>query len=110
MNGFEYINPLWRLADPLTVEQAAALIAGYDPNVIRYNAYGGIYFEDETGLTDSNGSHWVQTALSALKNAVNAGKLKATIRRTAWERGWDEEPDNGERFTKNVQLLQSDID
>lgn len=79
MNGFEYINPLWRLADLLTVEQAAALIAGFDPNVVRFNINGGVYFESETGLTDSNGSHWVQTAFAALKNSVNAGKLKVKI-------------------------------
>ena len=76
---FDYISPLWKLADPLTVEQAAALIAGFDPNLIRYNAYGGVYFESETGSTDSNGSHGVQTAYSALKNAINGGKLKAKI-------------------------------
>lgn len=79
MNEFEYINPLWRLADPLTVEQAAALIAGYDPNVIRYNAYGDVYFQNESGFTDYNGAHWVQTALAALRNAVNSGKLKARL-------------------------------
>jgi hypothetical protein len=82
MRDIEDINPLWRLADPLTVEQAAALIAGYDPNVVRYNAYdGGVYFENERGYTytDSNGDHWVQTALAALKNAVNSGKLKARL-------------------------------
>jgi hypothetical protein len=79
MNDFDYINPLWRLADPLTVEQAAALIAGYDPNFVRYNAYGGIYFEDENGQTNCNGSHWVQTALAALKNAISAGNLKTKI-------------------------------
>jgi len=79
MDNFDYINPLWKLADPLTVEQAASLIAGYDPNVIRYNAYGGIYFEDENGQTVSMGSHWVQTAFAALKNAILAGNLKAKI-------------------------------
>ena len=78
-DNFNYISPLWKLADPLTVEQAAALIAGFDPNLIRYNAYGGVYFESETGSTDSNGSHGVQTAYSALKNAINGGKLKAKI-------------------------------
>lgn len=79
MDDIHYINPLWRLADPLTIEQAAALIAGNDPNIIRFNAYGGVYFENENGLTDSNGSHWVQTALAALKNAVNSGKLRARL-------------------------------
>jgi hypothetical protein len=111
MNDFEYINPLWRLADPLTVGQAAALIAGFDPNAVRFNIKGGVYFESETGLTDSNGGSWVQTAYAALKNAVNSGKLKATIRRTAWERGWNEEPDfdAGERWSEKVDLLESDV-
>ncbi|MGZ8914005.1 MAG: hypothetical protein ACXW1Z_12975 [Methylobacter sp.] len=79
MRDFEDINPLWRLADPLTVLQAAALIAGVDPNVVRFNIHGGVYFEYETGMTDSNGGGRVQTAYEALKNAANAGKLKAKI-------------------------------
>jgi len=59
--SFDYISTLWKLADTLTVVQAAAFIAGFDPILIRYNAFGGVYFESETGLTDSNGSHGVQT-------------------------------------------------
>lgn len=111
MNDFKNINPLWSLADPLIVEQAAALIAGFDPITVRFNENGGVYFESETGLTDSNGGSWVQTANAALKNAINAGKLKATIRRTAWEQGWNEEPDfdNGERWSEKVDLLESDV-
>ncbi len=76
-NDFESITPLWRLADSLTVEQAAALIAGFDPNLIRYDINNEIYFENETGVTNREGGHWVQTAFSALKNAVFSGKLKA---------------------------------
>lgn len=79
IDDFNYISPFWRLADFLNLEQAAALIAGYDPNLIRYNSQGGVYFETETGLTDSCGAHNVQTAFSALKNAVVGGKLKVKI-------------------------------
>lgn len=79
IDDFNYISPFWRLADFLSVEQAAALIAGYDPNLIRYNYQGGVYFETETGLTDTCGAHSVQTAFSALKNAVVGGKLKVKI-------------------------------
>lgn len=106
--SFKDINPLWQLSDPLTVQQAAALIAGFDPNSVHFSIDGSTWFENGTGLTDSEGIGRVQTALSSLVNAVNAGKLKATIRRAAWERGWDEEPGEGERFTKDFELLTSD--
>ncbi|QBQ56109.1 hypothetical protein [Nitrosococcus wardiae] len=106
---FKEINPLWSLADPLTVQQAAALIAGFDPNAVRFNSDDAAYFENETGLTDSYSIAWVQTAFAALTNAINGGKLRATIRRSAWERGWDEAPDYGERFTIDIELLSSDI-
>lgn len=84
-HSFKEINPLWSLVDPLTVEQAAALIAGVDPNSVDDS---GHWFKNrETGLTDSDGITWVQTAFAALVNAINARKLKVTIRRAAWERG-----------------------
>jgi len=104
---FKVINPLWRLADPLTVQQAAALIAGFDPNTVRFNSDGAAWFEIE-GFTDSSGIGWVQTAFAALVNAINARKLKAAIRRAAWERGWDEDPGEGERFESKVVILEDD--
>lgn len=94
------INPLWRLVDPLTVNQAAALIAGYDPNCTRFNSSGGVYFESESGLTDTDGIDWVKTAFSALVNAINAGKLPATIRRDARLQAWDEHPSPGEEVRR----------
>ncbi|MDS4068972.1 MAG: hypothetical protein RKO24_05075 [Candidatus Competibacter sp.] len=105
---FKEINPLWRLADPLTVQQAAALIASFDPNAVRFNSNDAAWFENETGLTDSGGILWVQTAFAALVNAINARKLKAVIRRAAWERGWDEDPGEGERFESKVIVLEED--
>jgi len=91
---FKTINQFWGLVDPLTVRQAAALIAGVDPNSVDDS---GEWFKDsETGLTDGDGIAWVKTALAALENAVNAGKLKATIRRNARMQAWDEWPNHGE--------------
>ena len=106
-NHWKDINPFWRLVDPLSVEQEAALIAGFDPNTVDSSR---AYFKDrETGLTCSDGIARVKTAFEALANAVNADMLKATIRRTAWERGWDEEPGAGERFASFINFLEADV-
>jgi len=111
MNDFKNIDPLWSLSDPLTVQQSAALIAEVDPNAVRFTMCDAAYFENENSSTDSDGISRVKTAFAALINAINAGKLKATIRRTAWERGWNEEPDfeNGERWLEKAGLLESDV-
>jgi hypothetical protein len=108
-DDFHYITPLWQLADPLTVEQAAALIAGYDPNIVRFNADGGVYFENENGLTDSNGGHWVQTALAALKNAVNSGKLRARLVFSAqprYEAGIDYMMERGYWNNEDISVIE----
>jgi hypothetical protein len=102
------IKPLWKLADSLTVRQAAALIAGYDPSAV--DASGDFFCDRDTGRTDSGGIAWVHAAFAALTNAINGGSLKATVRRTAWERGWDEEPTDGERFAAHVTIRKSDAD
>lgn len=79
MSDFKSINQHWNLVNPLTVEQAAALIAGVDPNVVCFNGDGIVYFKSESGLTDSEGAGLVKTTFHALKNAINAGKLRAKI-------------------------------
>ena len=106
-NHWKAINPIWHLVDPLSVEQAAALIVGFEPNAIDPSWQ---YFKSqETGLTCSDGINSVRVALQALANSINAGKLKAVIRRTAWERGWSEEPGDGETYEEHAELLDSDI-
>lgn len=76
----EEINPLWALVDPITAEQAAALIAGFDPGRVRYTDDGVPgWFEDEYGKTDSQGIAWVRTAFAAVTNAIMAGNLKAKV-------------------------------
>lgn len=94
--NWKAINPLWRLADPLTVHQAAALIAGHDPNCVRFNLDQEPWFESDSGWRDSDGISSVKAALAGLMNAINAGLLKATIRRDARIQGWDEWPNHGE--------------
>lgn len=72
------IDPLWALYDYYNVHQAAALIAGVDPNLVDET---GEYFRDpETNLTDSKGITRVHTAFSLLANAIKAKTLPALIR------------------------------
>lgn len=77
--NFKTINELWRLAETLTVQQAAVLVAGLDPNDVRFNSYGSAWLENESELTESNRIAWVQTAFAAITNAITAGKLPAKV-------------------------------
>ncbi|WP_144156173.1 hypothetical protein [Paraburkholderia sp. BCC1885] len=104
--AYKEINPLWSLVDPVSVEDAAALIAGFDPHSIDESRQ--FFRNPETNLTDSDGITWVHTAQTALENAVMAKLLKATIRRSAWERGWDEEPGDGEAYAQKVRVRDDD--
>lgn len=90
MTEWKQIGPFWSLSDTFTVHEAAALIAGFDPHAV--DASGEFFRNIETGLTDSNGIGHVATVLKVLANAINAGKLKAMIRRDARLQGWDECP------------------
>lgn len=85
----------WRLCDELSVVHAALLIIGYDPGEFPYVMN---YQEHER-------PEYFSALLTALSNSILGGRLPATIRRAAWERGWDEEPEDGERFTKKVDLF-----
>lgn len=106
--AYKAINPMWNLVDPLSVYDAAALIAGFDPHSVDDERE---YFRNrETNLTDSDGITSLHTAQTALQNAVNAGHLKATIRRAAWERGWDEEPEKGEQYTRDIRIRDDDAE
>jgi hypothetical protein len=80
LDDFNYVSPFWRLADFLNLGQAAALIAGYDPKLIRYNVNGGINFETEIGLTDSRGAHNVQTSIFGTKKCGSWWQIKSQNR------------------------------
>jgi hypothetical protein len=75
--SYKEINPLWSMVDPVSVEDAAALIAGFDPHSI--DKARQFFRNRETNLTDSDGITWVHTAQTALENAVMARHLKATL-------------------------------
>jgi len=91
MDEFDY----WRLCDELSVVQGALLIAGLHPTDHHY------VMEWEEHKRPDNFS----AALAALTHAILGGRLPATIRRSAWERGWDEEPEKGETLTRKIQLF-----
>ncbi len=85
------IDPLWYLHDEFTVEQAAALIAGYDPGYIA-RCRNDTNFEGQFPK--------IYAAQTALINAINGRRLKATIRRNAHIQGWDESPSEDERLRR----------
>ncbi len=102
------IAPAWRLADPLTVQQAAALIAGHDPNHVCYEDDRPAYFKTPDGYTSTDGLEEMQAAFAAITNAIIDGKLKAIIRHEAWARGWGEDVEDGEIFSERVTLHPAD--
>ncbi len=73
------INHLWRLVDPVGVQDAAVLIAGFEPKSVRFNGRQGAWFEDESGNEFTDETKWIETAITALINAIVAGKLRAKI-------------------------------
>jgi len=77
----------WRLCDEVSVTQAALLIVDVDP------AKSQDYIANWTA---DNRPIGYDASLAALTHAILAGRLKATIRRGAWERGWNEDPSEGE--------------
>jgi hypothetical protein len=79
--SIDEIDPLWNLADTFSVTDAAALIAGSDP----------AHAED--------GDARIHVVFSALRNAINAGRLKAVIRHDLRISGWDERPGDGEEWS-----------
>ena len=68
------IDPLWHLHDELTVCQAAALIAGYDPGHVE-RWLGDPDFDEKFPK--------LYTAQTALVNAINARNVKAVLRYSA---------------------------
>lgn len=77
----------WRLCDELTVIQAALLIVGEDPAGAQEWVLGWDAEKRPKGF---------DAAFAALKNAIGANTLPATIRRRSWEQGWNEDPEEGQ--------------
>lgn len=94
------ISNYWRLARELTVIQAVCLVAGIDPD-----SSDGVYCENWRADERPKGYNAVKAAIT---HAILSGDLSATIRREAWGRGWDEEPEHGQSFTKNITLASDD--
>lgn len=77
MHEYEEIDPLWHLNSDLTVEQASALLAGYEPSEVDQ------LDEDYEHSNMHRAFPRMLPARNALRNAINAGKLRATIRHQA---------------------------
>lgn len=95
MNNPNNINPLWRLSSSYTVSQAAAIVAGFDPNSINYGDNGQptylrvpSYVEgsDDANERIDNIFKWVQTAFSALINSISDNTLNAQLKYDAFPR------------------------
>lgn len=71
------IDPLWHLADVLSLQDAAALIAGYDPQQVEDSRNENVLGDIFTNLYPR-----LIPVEKALRNAVLSGLLKAEIVRT----------------------------
>jgi len=66
------INPTWNLADTFTVQQAAALIAGFEPHAVNSDCS---CFHTEVRGWDHEGIEPVSVAYAALINAIESPRL-----------------------------------
>ena len=84
----------WRLCEELSVIQAALLMVGIDPS-------------SEEGYAESYKLHerplGYEASRTALMHAVLSKSLSATVRYSAWERGWNEIPVDGEITGQNAR-------
>lgn len=77
----------WRLCDNLNVQDAAALIIGQPPSCL-FGSGEGLYLAvSHLEATPSPAAGEFQAAFTAIKNAIQAGTLKAEIRLSAREYG-----------------------
>lgn len=92
----------WRLCDELSVIQAALLIIGVDPATSQE-------YISEWSANDRHAGY--DATLAALTHAILAGRLKATIRKSARQRGYNEEPEENEsvgRDERGIQIIYKD--
>lgn len=84
----------WRLCDVLSLEDAAVLLAGYNPEEIDRCCNDTNFLQNYPGITPFR---------SALIGAVKAGTLKARIGYDAHVRQWDEYPGIGWGVAKDAE-------
>ena len=80
------IDPAWKNIEILTIEQAAALMAGFDPNNVIFNPLPSHFRGLESGTTDTTGINRVFGCFTMLITAIENNsdkKLRADIIRSA---------------------------
>jgi hypothetical protein len=93
MDSLDY----WRLCDEVSVVQAALLIVGCDPSESQEYVMNWDASKRPIGF---------DAAMAALTHAILAERLPATIRRSARERGWNEEPEEDENIGHDSRARQ----
>ncbi len=88
-----YIDPLWHLADVLSLHDAAALVAGYNPHVVQLKRNDASFQQDFPKI------HAIETALG---NAVEFGYLKA-------EAHYVTEVGNIYGFSNQINMLKTQV-
>lgn len=86
----EDIDDLWHLNDSLKIQDAAALIAGYEPILIEWSYQEAKYFRSYSGPGEDSGINRVNIAMKALMTAVETDALPATF--NTYSDGLYEEP------------------
>jgi hypothetical protein len=76
---FDEIDPLWNLAEDLSIEDAAALIAGYNPVLISR-------CKNDTNFDQTFSKYPI--ALKSLTHAITNRRVNASIRHSAREYGY----------------------
>lgn len=86
----QQINPFWALHDEFRVVDAAALVAGVEPNAVNWGAQGGSSHPEVVavdGTVASDHIPIIRTVILAITNAIWAQKLPVNIRHSAREYG-----------------------
>jgi hypothetical protein len=78
----EVIDSLWNLSEDFSVNDAAALVAGYDPAMVER-------FRNDTSFNDN--FHRYSITLKAISNAIINNRLNATYRYESREYGYADE-------------------
>ncbi|CAM5793170.1 hypothetical protein [Rhizobacter fulvus] len=110
MKGLDY----WRLADDLTIPEAAALIVGVDPGsmIVNPRNTNDVSFREVldgpiAGPTTTTPREYA-AALQALKRAVLTGRLEVIVMRDAWQRLLGEVEGDDERLPKSIRVVERD--
>ena len=105
------IDPTWNFIDPLTVQQAASLMAGFNPYAVVFNPHPSHFRNMESDTTDITGIDRIFACFTLLTNAINNGNLEADINHSVRLRGGaGDKPGNNEAMMCKFRWFNKDED